>query len=375
MKILYISHYSELYGANLSLFNLLRKLGEKDDFKPVVLLPSNGNLTYELNLTEIDYYVQKFYPWYSKRSFKGLAKYIYGSIYNKFFAFKRIVKTFDVNDFDYIHTNSSIVNIGALIAKKYKIKHIWHIREYGNLDYKISHPFGNKHAINFISKSSYKVIFVSNSLKRHYQYKKNYENHMVVYNGINQKKNSPLKKINLNKIYIILIGLISPQKNQLIALEAIDYLVHTKDIKDIKLHIYGNGNIKYLSKLKKYVEMNNLEKYVGFKGYVKNQDIPFYKYRIGLMPSKNEAFGRVTIEYMLNKIAVVAFKSGGTQEIIKDNFNGLFYNEDNYVKLSEKIQYLFENPEVLDYIIKNASKSFDELYNIDKTSDKVYSIY
>lgn len=375
MKILYVSHYSELYGANLSLLNLLQKLNEMHDFKPVVLLPRVGNLTIELKQRNIEYHVRKFYSWYSKKSLKGFVKYIYGTIYNKFIAFNQIVTAIDLNNFDYIHTNSSIVNMGALIAKKFKIKHIWHIREFGNLDYKISHPFGNKYAITYISKLSYKVIFVSKSLKNYYSHKKIYDNHVVVYNGISQNKISRLNKITTKKTNIIMVGLIHPQKNQLIALKAMDDLVHAKDFKDIKLHIYGNGNNKYLDKLKNYVSSNNLKEYVEFKGYIKNQDIPFEQYSIGLMPSKMEAFGRVTIEYMLNKIAVVAYKSGGTQEIIKDNLNGLFYNEDNYVKLSEKIQYLLENPKILDFIVKNASESFDKLYNIERTSDNIYGIY
>ena len=47
---------------------------------------------------------------------------------------------------------------------------------------------------------------------------------------------------------------------------------------------------------------------------------------MAIMCSHNEAFGRVTIEYMLSGLPVIAYNGGATPEIIEDNVSGLLYN-------------------------------------------------
>ena len=44
------------------------------------------------------------------------------------------------------------------------------------------------------------------------------------------------------------------------------------------------------------------------------------------MLSKNEAFGRVTVEYMMHGLAVIASNAGANEEIISNNEDGLIYH-------------------------------------------------
>jgi glycosyltransferase involved in cell wall biosynthesis len=43
---------------------------------------------------------------------------------------------------------------------------------------------------------------------------------------------------------------------------------------------------------------------------------------IGLMCSRDEAFGRVTIEFMLHKMPVIASNSGANPELVINRING-----------------------------------------------------
>lgn len=46
-------------------------------------------------------------------------------------ALKVIENEVDLSSIDLIHTNSNRDGLGALINKKYGIKHVWHLREFG----------------------------------------------------------------------------------------------------------------------------------------------------------------------------------------------------------------------------------------------------
>ena len=63
MKILFISHEPELFGAPKSLLYLVEDLKCRYNVEPVVLVPYEGGLTEELQKRDIPYVVSKYYKW------------------------------------------------------------------------------------------------------------------------------------------------------------------------------------------------------------------------------------------------------------------------------------------------------------------------
>ena len=66
----------------------------------------------------------------------------------------------------------------------------------------------------------------------------------------------------------------------------------------------------------------------------------FQKIDILIVPSKNEAFGRVILEGMRADIPVIATQIGGIPEIIEDGYNGLlidYGNEHDFIKAVNRI--------------------------------------
>ena len=63
MTILFVTHYAGFYGANKSLFALMKLLQERHNVNPVVLLPSDGEMCSQLKQAGIRYYVTHYYWW------------------------------------------------------------------------------------------------------------------------------------------------------------------------------------------------------------------------------------------------------------------------------------------------------------------------
>ena len=66
-------------------------------------------------------------------------------------------------------------------------------------------------------------------------------------------------------------------------------------------------------------------------------------YHVGLMCSKAEGFGRVTIEYMHASLVVIASDGGANPELIRDRETGLLYTREDTKTLTEKMIYLWEH--------------------------------
>ena len=71
MRITYVTHYPELYGANRSLLDLMRELRERGEVQPHVLLPRDGGLAEVLTQEKIPFRVVPFEPWMSERRYEG----------------------------------------------------------------------------------------------------------------------------------------------------------------------------------------------------------------------------------------------------------------------------------------------------------------
>lgn len=372
MKILYVAHYPGLYGANKSLLEMIVNLRETYGVYPIVLIPSEGELSIKLKEFKIEYYTFSYYNWIDfeeANKIKVAYRFIRYKIVN-YMTLKRVNSLAKKLDIDLIHTNSSVCDLGARIAIKLHKKHIWHLREFGKEDYKLIFFYGFKMSCKFMEKSSAKIICISNSIKE--QYAKGFydcRKLKVIYNGI-KKENYMISNIKRNyngDFNIIFTGVISSSKNQIELLKAMDILVNERKKNDIKVFILGDGDSKYIDKLKNFCIEKNLVSNIYFEGKVSNVNKYIENAAVGVISSMKEAFGRVTIEYMMGGLGVIASNTGANIELINDNKDGLIYELGNYKELSDKIEQLYNNREVLKRISiqgqEKAIKKFTSDYN------------
>jgi glycosyltransferase involved in cell wall biosynthesis len=116
---------------------------------------------------------------------------------------------------------------------------------------------------------------------------------------------------------------------------------------DWKLHIYGDGDDNLQKKLQAQLERLGLHNSVSFCGVTKNLNQVFFKSSIHVLSSYEESFGMVILEAQSCGLSSVAFNCPtGPEKLIVNNENGFLLIPGDINGMSEKLNYLIENPEI-----------------------------
>jgi glycosyltransferase involved in cell wall biosynthesis len=73
-----------------------------------------------------------------------------------------------------------------------------------------------------------------------------------------------------------------------------------------------------------------------------------------IVASRNEAYGRVTIEAMASRNIVLASDSGSNPELIGNNEHGILFKDNDASDLAEKMMWCMDNPDRIKEIESNA---------------------
>lgn len=332
-KILFIANEIQVGGASNSLFQLACSI--KKNYTPIILVNKKGPLTKRFEQENIKYIVLKYKPYATGEGSSNLKKIIKKillpylkishSVLNNL-ALKKINKLINMDEISLIHTNVNRDDFGILLSKKYNIPHIMHLREFGDIDYKLLYL--RKDYIDFVSQNTKYFIAISNVIKEHF-IKKGFDKDKikVIYNGVKINPNpKPDKNKNLN---ILFLGGIQESKGQLELIEALNLI--PKEI-PVKVDFYGMKNYEYkkllINKIKEYHLKN-----IYFNSYINDVNSIMHNYNIGIMCSRKEAFGRVIVEYMTNKLITIVPNKGACVEIVSKD-SGFIYEYGNYNNLA-----------------------------------------
>lgn len=97
---------------------------------------------------------------------------------------------------------------------------------------------------------------------------------------------------------------------------------------------------------------------------------------IAVTASRCEAFGRVTVEYMMAGLAVIVSNTGANPEIIKDGETGLVYQYGKPEDLRDKIQWYMDHREDgLRTIALNGQIDACKRFTSDINAVNVYNLY
>lgn len=139
---------------------------------------------------------------------------------------------------------------------------------------------------------------------------------------------------------------------------------------DACLRIVGEGDALYKAELEQYIKNNGLANNVIFLGYLDNPVKLMANSDVFLMCSRNEAFGRVTIEAMTSGCPVIGANSGGTSEILDENKYGLLYEPGDSESLAERVVNVLSDNE-LRLSVSSAGKVRASAFSIDSMLKKV----
>lgn len=378
MNILLIAHEKNLGGASKSLITLAGEL-EKRGNKVIVITPFKTGAVYkELREKQIPVYAIFFGWWMMPKEWNLLMKIAFRILYKfEIFAVSRIVKIAKKCNIQVIHSNSSVIDVGAKAAKKLGIPHVWHFREFGDLDYRLEYLLGKEKSCQFVNSVDGKEVFISKRLYSHYKEWILPEKCKVIYNGIAEqflfdKYGEGIKEPDMDKpITFLMGGNLHRNKRQDLAIEACEILCKN-NCNNFKLIIAGASSSmadskKYEQELKERVKKNGLQEKIEFTGFVQDMLSLRKNADVEIVCSSMEAFGRVTVEAMMASNPVIASDSGANPELIEDNKNGLLFREGNAEELAAKMKVYLQDPELIQnmgiYAYNYANKKFPSSIN------------
>lgn len=340
MKILSIVSAAYKGGATFSFLYTIKGLCDSG-IDITVVSPREGFLCEQLSKLEIPYTISPitFSVWPSLNSFSDFIKFIPRVIWHNltnfrsFFKLNKFVKEWKP---DIIHTNVSVIDIGYKLAKVNKIPHVWHIREYGDIDFNF-HFFPFKFMYTKKLHNSYSIA-ITNSLKSYYNLGSKCK---VIYNGIASPK-TPFSSLN-RKNTIIYVG--SLTKNKGVHDLVLAFIRYLSESNKYRLEIFGEGAESYKRELKRIIIDNHAETQIELKGFHSNIYKQMQIARAIIISSKCEGFGRITAEAMINGCLVIGHNTGGTKEQFD---NGLKY-------CGSEIGFRFNSFAQLPFILKNLS--------------------
>lgn len=377
MNILYFANESRLGGANLSLLGLLDVMSGWHNVSVVVPI-KEGYMVDELRRRGIPVYYRHSFWWLlapaglpafttiKKMSYKILCL----SNYLCAWSLRKVVKEQNI---DIIHTNSSVLNTGGILASMTGTPHIWHIREFGQEDFGFFSVWKYEKLCRFMDSHSDKVIAISQAVGRKFQDKIASEKMEVIYNGVSEENiccKAGVKTKNMI-IEFLIGGRVSPEKGQEEAIRAVSILVKT-GYRNLHLSIAGPGDT---GRLVRTIVEEKLEAYISILGTVKDMAGLRRKMDVELVCSACEGFGRVTAEAMMNSNPVIGADTGATPELIQDGENGYLYKKGCAEDLARKMKILMEDPEKIRMLGKTAYERSVKLFTRKQNAEAIERVY
>lgn len=385
MKVMYVASGDDKYGAPKSMIDMVRPLKEQYGIEPIILTCSKGKIQEFCLDNHIEEHIvgsSEFMVVGGSNSFRKIVKHSLAPLLAINYLKKRnkavsnIKKNVELSEIDIIHTNVNRVDSGALIASDYNIPHVWHLREFGKEDYNCMSLIPNY--IKYMNEHATAFIAISNVVKEAWVKKGLDKNKIVVINdGITSDgfiKKSEYRKLASEPLKIAFCGLISETKGQKVLIDAVN-LLDDKYKKRITIDFYGGGRKEYISYLQDYSTKLGLNNQITFKGYSSNLKEILSKYDVGVVASRAEALGRVTVEYMYAGLYVIASDSGANVDILHDGEYGSLYTSQNSEALADAIIGAFENPTQCKQKAELAEKMAKKRFSMKKNAENIMQLY
>jgi glycosyltransferase involved in cell wall biosynthesis len=130
------------------------------------------------------------------------------------------------------------------------------------------------------------------------------------------------------------------------AIEALAILTREHGRRDVELTVAGTGEPAHVSSLQRLAHALGVDNRVQFVGLVPQEDMPnvYCSHDVFVFPSIwAEPFGRVLVEAMAARLAVVGTTVGGAGEILHDGETGLTFPPEDSVRLAAQILRLADD--------------------------------
>lgn len=358
---------TDMRGGPRSLLETINSLQEFG-VECFVLLPARGRLLDELSSRGIPVCVIPYQRWTEATNYPLRERW--RKLKRNFWTAFQIAAQIRAWQCDIVYTNTIVVGVGAFAALLLGKPHVWHIREFVYEDHAQVFDFGRNFTLKLVDLLSEVCIVNSKAVAQKYEQWIAPAKLKVVYQAVSVTPGDPITLPPTTHFRCIIVGTLVEGKRQEDAIRAIAELVHT-GVK-VELLIVGDGDPQYQEYLQSLVASNQLEQHVKFYGYADNSFPLMQSADVVLVCSKCEAFGRVTVEGMRAGKPIIGARSGGTQELIREEFNGLLYTTGDPQELALKIRYVYDRPAVAKQMGENGRQWAAEQFTPARYGKEIY---
>lgn len=366
IKVLYILSGAHLYGDNRSILQTI--LANKDNVNAFVCTTEEGALTEILKSNQIKYYIVSsvFRPNISSK--RSTFRVWFGRVRRMPLAYYKLSKIIKEISPDIIHSNNSIIFSGYIMAKKFQIPHVWHVREYQTLDHNYTNRYLDKEK-KWMTKSY--CIGITKGIFDFWNMQSPKD--IQLYNGIYSDKEM-LPYIFEKEDYFLYSGRIIPTKGVHEMLEAFGQFCGVN--KTTKLLLAGDfkDSLDYKKQLNDIIEKYQIQDRVEFLGFVKDMRPLMRVAKALIVPSFFEAMGRITAEAMLMGCFVIGRNTAGTKELLEYEKTGCLFNNTHELYEAIKNVALMNNQNIANLTIPVMEKA-QKHYSAETNAANVYEYY
>lgn len=383
MNVAYILNSTGLRGgATKAFLNILDGMEQHGVCANVVVPDKNGvyRILKERNIkTFVTPYRPCTYPrsrtWSEKLFFP--ARLIARVLVN-WIACQKLISYIKINEINLVHSNTGVVRIGYDAAIKTGIPHVYHIREYGDLDFGINYfPYKASFLKQLASPLCYSICITKN-IQRHFR-QQDKRTSLVIYDGVFPYK-SDFPQTITDKGYFLYAGRIEPAKGLEQLLHAYKTYVQRTGA-PLHLKVAGSVNdISYYNQQLSYIKKHRLSQYVHFLGECDPITTLMHDARAIVIPSLNEGFGFCMPEAMQQGCLAVGHNTGGTKEQFDNGLEltggeiGLRYDTtEELVKILQDVTVT--PPENYLPYKERAFRTINQLYTSENNAQLIYNFY
>jgi glycosyltransferase involved in cell wall biosynthesis len=186
----------------------------------------------------------------------------------------------------------------------------------------------------------------------------------------------PTRPANPDCFTIGIVGRITEQKGHHLLVQAVAMLPERLRRK-IRILVVGSGapgcraDGAYLGRLREQAARLGLHEQIVWTGHRSDPGPCYESIDVLVHPAREEAMCIAILEALDRGIPVIAARSGGIPEVVRDGFNGLLVSLKEPAALSEALTRYFDHRSVRERLGAGASRGLDRRFSMETFASKI----
>ena len=382
MNVAYIlSSAKALGGASKAFKTMLTGLMQKG-VQPVVVMPEDGPMCEWCRERDIPFLITTYrfatYPnWKTLKDWLLFVPRLLARQWVNTRSVRFLTRELRQRGVELVHTNVGVVDVGYRVARQLCIPHIYHIREYADLDFGFHYFPSKRRFCSQLSSPTVYSICITRGIQRHHGLEQSLRSR-IIYDGIRSTIATcpPASQGD----YFLYAGRIEHTKGLDILLQAYDFC-RERGVQLPPLWIAGRvAEPEYMRNQEAFIHEHHMASQMRFLGERSDIETLMRTARALIVPSRHEGFGLCMPEAMFCGCPVLAYDTAGTHEQLENGLQmtgeEIAYRFTSPEQLADRMEHLMGTaPDVLSAMTTRAFNVVNQLYTSEAHGDKVFRFY